>query len=117
MTGNNIVYGLTFLTVLPKYECSNYYTGYSTWKWDPCTRDDICSLENAPENWRINYDSENSIKNWVDPSKLDLTCVDKNLIGSIGSMFFFGFAISAAFIPRLGEVMERKKPYIANMTI
>ena len=68
MTGGQIIYGITFLTTLPEYECSNYYTGYSTWKWESCTRDDVCSLDNAPEKWRINYDSEKSIKNWADPS-------------------------------------------------
>ena len=48
---------------------------------------------------------------------LDLTCVDKNLIGSIGSMFFLGFAISSGIVPRIGDKIGRKKPYLASMTV
>lgn len=65
--------------------------------------------------WRVDYEAETSYHNWVDPDKLDLTCVSKNTIGAIGSMFFVGFAISSGVVPRLGDKVGRKVPYLASM--
>ena len=41
-SGGSILYGLTFLTKFPAYECRKYYTGYDTYKWGPCERKEIC---------------------------------------------------------------------------
>ena len=46
---------------------------------------------------------------------LDLTCVSKDLIGSFGSMYFVGFAISAFIIPLVADRIGRKKPLIASI--
>jgi MFS family permease len=116
MTGGQIVYGITFLTTLPQYECQAFYEGYSVWKWDVCDRAEICDSNMPSALWRINYDAGTSYHNWVDPDKLDLTCVSKNTIGAIGSMFFVGFAISSGFVPRLGDKIGRKVPYLASMS-
>ena len=67
--------------------------------------------------WRIDYDSPKSYHNWVSPDKLNLTCVNKNIIGSMISMMFLGFSISSAFIPRLGDKYGRKIPFYLSMTV
>jgi MFS family permease len=71
----------------------------------------------SKELWRINYDSPKSYYNWVDPSMLDLTCVSSNIIGSLGSSFFIGFAISCSFVPRLADKFGRKKPFIISLFV
>jgi len=48
---------------------------------------------------------------------LDLTCVSSNIIGSIGSAFFVGFAISCSFVPRLADNFGRKKPFFISLLI
>ena len=113
MTGGQIVYGLGFLDAYPAYECYNV----STKEWDFCERETICDTGLAADLWRINYNDPNSFKNWVDPSKLNLTCTSKELIGLLGSLYFLGFAISAGIVPRLADKWGRKWPYIASLTL
>ena len=50
----------------------------------------------------------------MDPEKLNLTCVDKDVIGMLGSGYFVGFAISSVFVPRFSDKYGRKKIYIVN---
>lgn len=67
------------------------------------------------DRWRIDYQSPNSFRNWVDPDKLDLTCTDSSLIGLMGSAYFLGFAISSGIVPRISDIMGRKWPYISSL--
>lgn len=109
-TGGQIVYGMEFLTVYPEYEC------FINEKWQACDREtQICDADLPNEFWRINYDGENSYRNWVDPKKLDLTCVEGTLIGLIGSAYFLGFAISAGITPSLADKFGRKRPYTLSL--
>lgn len=48
---------------------------------------------------------------------MNLTCVDKTLIGSLGSVYFFGFAISAGVTPYLSDQFGRKYPYFFSIAI
>ena len=57
---------------------------------------------------RIDYEAKDSYHNWVDPNKLDLTCVSSKLEGAMGSMYFLGFAISCGTIPYLADLYGRK---------
>lgn len=52
------------------------------------------------EQWRIDWEYPDTIRNWVDPEKLNVTCVAKSKLGLFGSMFFVGWAIGAAIIPQ-----------------
>jgi MFS family permease len=73
---------------------------------------------NMPKDeWRVNYSSESSFKNWVDPDKLDLTCVSHNKIGLLGSAYFMGFAISSAITPKVSDTLGRKKPYLTCLVV
>jgi len=121
-SGSNVVYGLTFLTALPQYECQAYYKGYSTYHWEKCDRDEICEAKESDSksllnNWRIDYDASTSYHNWVDPDVMDLTCVNKNAIGALGSAYFVGFAVSAGVVPRLADKQGRRNAYIASLGI
>ena len=102
-TGGQIVYGLEFLEVYPDYLCRNTTSLSLNYDWFKCDRDFICDNDLPVNDWRIDYDSPDSYHNWVDPNKLNLTCVPKSLIGSIGSVYFFGFAISAGITPYLSD--------------
>lgn len=71
-----------------------------------------------PENeWRIDYTNSSSLHNFVDPEKLDLTCVSKEIIGLIGSSFFLGFCIGAAIIPIVSDKHGRKIPLLACIVL
>ena len=112
-----IVYGLDFLKKEPKYLClqSNGNTGV----WVSCPKDDICNpkLGYTKDMWKIDYSQPETYFNWYDPSQLDLTCVEKTTIGLIGSIYFFGFAGSAAIYPILADRFGRKIPYLVGLGI
>lgn len=81
-------------------------------EWVYTDRNEICE-QRIPQNlWRIDYTNSTSLYNFVDPEKLDLTCVSKESIGGIGSSFFVGFCISAAAIPMFSDKHGRKVPLL-----
>ena len=117
MTGGWIVYGIVFLELITEdaYECILPGT---TDKWTSCDRQkDICDRKLPKDKWRINYDTPRTYHNWVDPSELDLSCVEGSIIGLIGSAFFLGFAVSASFTPYLSDKYGRKKPYLTSLSL
>ena len=57
------------------------------------------------------------INNWVNPSKLNLTCEDDAIIGLIGSVYFAGFAISSGIVPPISDILGRKWIFIACLTV
>ena len=112
MTGGQIVYGLEYLEIYPDYYCYDIRTN----EWDSCDREtDICDKNLPRDQWQINYNSSKSYHNWVDPAKLDLTCTHGSLIGSMGSAYFLGFAISSAIMPPLSDRYGRKNPYLGSL--
>ena len=82
-----------------------------------CEREHICNDKLPSDEWRIDYSSKESFHNWVDPNKLNLTCVDPKQIGLMGSLYFAGFAASSAFVPNLGDRYGRKWPYFVSILI
>jgi MFS family permease len=111
-TGGQIVYGMEFLTVYPEYEC------FIGGEWLPCDRKiEICDAGLPEDLWRIDYTADDSYKNWVDPDKLNLTCVPGYMIGLMGSFYFLGFAISAGITPTIGDRYGRKTPYTMSLVI
>mmetsp|Transcript_39692 Transcript_39692/g.60825 ORF Transcript_39692/g.60825 Transcript_39692/m.60825 type:complete len:329 (+) Transcript_39692:107-1093(+) len=109
-TSGAIFYSLPFLTVYPDYECLEGGV------WVECDRQtDICDPNLPKDEWRINYDSPDSFRNFVDPDKLDLTCTKAATIGFIGTAYFIGLAISCSFIPLIADRVGRKRPLIFCM--
>lgn len=47
-------------------------------------------------DWRIDWDSSRSIKNWVD--EMGLMCAPSLEIGLFGSIYFLGMALSGVFL-------------------
>ena len=82
-SGSSLIYGMTFLTLLPQYQC------IENGDWVSCDSERICNekLEHGIQ-WKIDYNSQLSYHNWVDPTKIDLTCTESHLIGLMGSMYF-----------------------------
>ena len=72
MTGGQIVYGVTYLTLEPNFECRQSIFRDS---WYSCDKTRICEFNLDREDWRIDYSGKESYINWVDPDKLDLICV------------------------------------------
>lgn len=56
-----------------------------------------------------------SYHNWVDPSKLDLTCKEPSIIGLMGSMYFLAWAIFSMITPYLSDRFGRKWPLFISM--
>ena len=64
-TGDYLIYNLAYLELQPEFECLNQETG----AWQVCPKADYC----APNiTSRINYENEESLRNWV--QDLDLAC-------------------------------------------
>jgi len=106
VSSSHLIYGLTFLTKNPSYECMDS----TTMEYSTCSKQFICGSQLTGNDvvWRIDYTKEESFFNWVDPSKLDLTCESGNNIGMIGSAAYLGFAISSAVMPKMSDKYGRK---------
>lgn len=100
-----IFYALTYLELWPDYVCSPDIPAKQ------CDHTLMCHPPH-PGAIRVNWDSTRSLHNWVE--KLDLTCQEPWKIGFIGSMYLFGWSLGCLFVPRLGDVYGRKRPYIAS---
>lgn len=77
--------------------------------WSACTRQHICDnhLEYTTQ-WKIDWNSQETFANWAGPDKLDITCAQDSEIGSIGSLYFLGLAISSALVPPISDKYGRK---------
>ena len=106
-----MIYGLNFLELLPQYQCLS-----DDGAWTSCDKEQICGGSLTYEkDWRIDYSSDLSYHNWVDPSRLDLTCVDKKVIGLIGSMYFLSWSLFSIVTPMLSDRFGRKWPLFFSM--
>jgi len=65
---------------------------------------------NDPATIKVDWESTKSLHNWVD--RLNLTCEPGWKIGLMGSMFLLGWSLGCLFIPRLGDTMGRRRPYL-----
>lgn len=61
--------------------------------------------------YEIDYDDEISLNNWV--QEFDLVCASSFTISSFGMIFFAGYAIGSAIIPKLADLYGRKRPFFA----
>jgi len=117
LTKSWVMYGLPYLEKTPDYQCIKD----ANIGWVPCLAPEICIMKDrlAKYNteWRINYDSKESFHNWVDPNKLDLVCVQENIIALPAMMYFVGFAISSGVTGTLSDKLGRKWPFLISMII
>ena len=68
-----------------------------------CQPQDFCGVSNI--NHRITYDSQFTLKNWV--QKFGLECEPASRIGLLGAAFFAGFTTSLLWMPRLADSYGR----------
>lgn len=107
-----MVYGLTYLEKLPKYEC------LQDGEWVQCHTVIICTKVLVyKDEWRIDYTSEESFRNWVAPEQLDLTCVSTEIVALVGSFFFAGFCISAGITAPLADKVGRKWIHFFSLSV
>ncbi len=108
LTSEWLAFAIPFLELFPKYVCVR-----PNGEQFDCTQDDFC--DNPSIKHYVNWNDRASIHNWVED--LDLTCTSRFKIGLIGSALFAGWAISAAFLPRLADVYGRKPVYGWSMIV
>ena len=72
-----------------------------------CTTTDICKegIRDESIKFKIDYDDENTINNWV--TQMDLYWLNRFQMGLFGSMYFIGFVLSG-FLLMLSDVYGRK---------
>ena len=97
------MYGLTYYELMPTdFLCKKDEI------WVKCARDDFCTAS-QPIQWKIDYSTNKALHNYVE--KLNLTCASKITVGLIGSSFFFGWAFSLLWVPRLADIYGRQMIY------
>jgi MFS family permease len=100
-----IFYALTYLELFPDYICAKSVPK------DQCNHELMCSTGGEQPNViRVDWTSHHSLYNWVD--RLNLACEPGWKIGFIGSMYLMGWSAGCLFIPRLGDVYGRRKPFL-----
>jgi len=63
----------------------------------------------------VDWNEPTSLDNWF--VQLNLACESKARIGLIGSSIFFGWALSAIFLPRLADLYGRKLIVLISLCI
>lgn len=66
-------------------------------------------------SYEIDWDSNKSLKNWVEP--LDLMCRSKGEIGFLGSTSMIGWSIALVFFPRLSDLKGRKNILVGMLSL
>ena len=115
-SGDLVVNNLAFYELLPKFECQ-YVASPDVWQ--TCTQADFCpgfgkSEDELAVSFRANWDDEMSLRNWV--PRLGMECATGAQFGLLGSQVFFGWTLSALFLPRLADLHGRKWVLLANQT-
>lgn len=107
-----ILNSLIYLELWPTYKCDpNVVTNQ-----EDCNHYLMCKREQGliPESViEVDWSSTTSLHNWVE--KFDLVCVEAWKIGLIGSMYPFGWALGCLFVPRLGDVLGRRLPFLVSV--
>lgn len=86
-------------------------------EWFACTNEDFCKQDSSADSpavkWRINWDNMESLHNWIE--EYDLHCTPKYIVGLMGGAFFVAIVISALTLPRLADIIGRKKVFIFGL--
>lgn len=109
-----ILNSLIYLELWPTYTCDKNVVPLQ----EDCNHYLMCQREQG-KVWdtviSIDWSSTTSLHNWVE--KFDLVCVDAWKIGLIGSMYPFGWSLGCLFVPRLGDVLGRRLPFLVSVAI
>lgn len=93
----------------PDFECQNLAGD----EWQACSHDTVCDSHDNNFQYRYNWNSDNTISNWITSMKLE--CEPGYKIGMIGSLYFLGFCIGAATLLRLADIKGRRPMLIFSM--
>jgi MFS family permease len=108
------LYSISFLYQEPTYKCwfSPTFTGNPT---DYCTAERICANDPLISAWDYDFTDPNTLDNWH--QKLNLMCEPKSKIAMLGSAFFFGWASTLLWLPRVGDIYGRRLPFAINSLV
>ena len=98
--GSFAVYPMGFYELQPTYKCLNEDA-----EWYECQSETFC--QDPSIIFEIDHDSDSSLYNWV--QQFDLQCAPKKKFGLFGSIFFAGVVIGSLILPRLSDIVGRKK--------
>ncbi|CDW88264.1 organic cation [Stylonychia lemnae] len=107
------VYTIALLTLMPDFRC------VKNGEESKCTANITCqttfnnflkngensSIDPTQNGYYINWDSQTSLHNWVEP--LNLRCATQYQIGFFGSVFFMGLGIGTLTLAHLGDQYGR----------
>jgi MFS family permease len=110
-----LMYNLSFLEMEPAYEVRD--VGMTEFRVGVKSEDlpEFCDENTTVEEWRINWDKEISIHNWM--TDLDLHCTSRFNIGLIGTGYFVGFIMACIFIARGADKYGRKLFFIVGLSL
>jgi hypothetical protein len=99
-----VTYNIDFLCMRPVYEAFDE----ETQEWIESDADTICpTLEtDNPLKYRVNWDSVDSLDNWV--PKLDLMCTPDEKLYWMYKIYYIGEMLGGLIITRIPDVFGRK---------
>ncbi len=78
-----------------------------------CVPANFCDIKGI--RYEYDYSNPGTLHNWVEDLRLE--CVSSFRLGLLGSAIIAGWAIGSIFIPRLGDVIGRKKVLFVSYLI
>eukprot|EP00347_Sterkiella_histriomuscorum_P018095 403346808 len=97
--GSVLAYSSTYLVQQPAYECQEVPEG----PWESCDKETACGDE--IHSWRVDWDSPESLENWLNMFELNCAPVVKTSL--LSSMYYLGYSIGCLFIPRITDKYGR----------
>ena len=91
--GFNYFFIISFLEVLPHYNC---FTALNV-KYE-CKPEDFCGTDIVHE---VDWNNPESLHNWVET--LDMACATKIQVSFLGSGFFMGWVFALLIAPRIAD--------------
>ncbi len=109
------LYNIDPLTEKPDYLCLDEAT--NEWTDVDCDAETICASfdSDEPITYKIDWDSVDSLDNWV--FKLDLMCVPDEKAYRISQIYYIGEMVGGLSITRIPDVFGRKWPLAILATI
>jgi MFS family permease len=81
--------------------------------WVSCTNKQFCKGDYYDR--KVDFKDYKSLHNWVE--QLDMYCYSKNTIELIGSSFFLGAFMGSFVLPRLSDIVGRKKIFLVGLAL
>ena len=101
-------FNLGYMLQKPDYECT--YLGERDYV--ACKLEKICSNDSKIVDWRVDWDSEKTLDNWI--VKFDLHCEASWMLALPGALSFTGWTLGAFILPPMSDIYGRKMFVLAG---